>query len=261
MTIAPAAANAAALLQARKAPARAPLTATELKAAASARKAAVSADASKARSSQAFQAGDTRKSQARAKLQQLREWLKIVRKLYAQNPQGMARALAQAFKELKAAVAAYKDAGGEEMAAAGGAVDAAITPPPAAPDAGSSDDEGDQWAGRSDATAAPDASANPLSGPLEGHARYDAVLGEVRKMIGEDGLDFLKDVRGMVDDLRKLLEAARGQAAIRKRDKDTNAAFEEADASLKELGEAMSQMERQIRNDAPRAGLTLSVAA
>ncbi len=65
----------------------------------------------------------------------------------------------------------------------------------------------------------------------------------------------------MVDDIRKLLEAARGQAAIRRHDKDTDEAFEAADKALKDLNETVNDMERQIRHDAPSAGMTFSVAA
>lgn len=65
----------------------------------------------------------------------------------------------------------------------------------------------------------------------------------------------------MVDDIKKLLETARGQAAVRRRDKDSDAAFEDADRALRDLSDVMSQMERQIHRDAPTAGMTLSVAA
>ena len=68
-----------------------------------ARKAEVAKDAGLARQSPRFDAQETRKQQAKAKLQQIREWLKIVRKLYAQDPRGMAKALTQVFKDLKAA--------------------------------------------------------------------------------------------------------------------------------------------------------------
>jgi len=269
MAIPPAAVNAAALAAVRKPPARAALSPDELRQAAQTRKAAVAGDAAKARSSPLFQAGDSRKSQARAKLQQLREWLKIVKKLYAQNPKGMAKALTEAFKEMKAAVQAYKDAGGEEMGAAGGAVDAAIAPQPAQADApdeaepaadGADDENAEAAAPELASTSAAEAGLDPLNA-FDGRGRYDAVVGEVRKMIGEDGLEFLKEVRGMVDELRKLLDTARGQAAIRKRDKDTDQAFDDADEALKQLNQSMSRMDSQIHLDAPMAGMTLSVAA
>jgi hypothetical protein len=236
-----------------------------LKQAAEARAATVSEAATRARSGPGMAASESRKQQAKAKLQQVREWLKIVRKLYAQNPAGMAKTLAQVFKDLKAAVAAYRDAGGQAMGASGAAVAMPPPPPPTAGDdkaAGGAEGEESEAA----ATAGVDAgtktgAAEPATKPSEGASLYSAVVEEVRKQLGEDGLDFLKEVRGMVDDIRKLLEAARGQAAIRRRDKDTDEAFEAADKALKDLNETMNDMERQIRHDAPSAGMTFSVAA
>jgi hypothetical protein len=243
-----------------------------LKEAAEARAATVSEAATRVRSGPGMAASESRKQQAKAKLQQVREWLKIVRKLYAQNPVGMAKTLAQVFKDLKAAVAAYRDAGGQAMGASGAAV--AMPPPPPRP-AGDDKAVGAEEGEAADvaATAGDDAvakvedageksgEAGPATRPSEGASLYAAVVEEVRKQLGEDGLDFLKEVRGMVDDIRKLLEAARGQAAIRRRDKDTDEAFEAADKALKELNETMNDMERQIRHDAPSAGMTFSVAA
>lgn len=236
-------------------------TRAALKQAAEARAATVSEAATKARSSPRMAASESRKSQAKAKLQQIREWLKIVRKLYAQNPVGMAKTLAQVFKDLKAAVAAYRDGGGQEM---GASADAVMVPPPPRPTGDDKTTDGEQDAAAemtgevADATVA---DATPAPRAPEGVSLYDAVVGEVRKQVGEDGLDFLKEVRGMVDDIRKLLEAARGQAAIRRRDKETDEAFEAADKAMKELNETMDDMDRQIRHDAPSAGMTLSVAA
>ncbi|MCF8506605.1 MAG: hypothetical protein K9G59_16985 [Caulobacter sp.] len=236
-----------------------------LKEAAEARAATVSEAATRARSGPRMAASESRKQQAKAKLQQVREWLKIVRKLYAQNPVGMAKTLAQVFKDLKAAVAAYRDAGGQAMGASGAAVAMPPAPPrPAGDEKAAGAGEGEKADGA--ATAGDGAvekvgDAMPATRPSEGASLYAAVVDEVRKQLGEDGLDFLKEVRGMVDDIRKLLEAARGQAAIRRRDKDTDEAFEAADKALKDLNETMNDMERQIRHDAPSAGMTLSVAA
>ena len=254
-----------------------------LKQAEEARRSEVSADVAKVRASPRFEASESRKSQARAKLQQVREWLKIVRKLYAENPKAMARALAQAFKELKAAVQSFKDAGGQEMGASGDAVGAVLTS--AAKDksenadadkaaaAGVGDDQTvatadetrDAGQDPEDGEAAPDAGSAPeaeaVRAAFEGRSLYDAVVGEVRKQLGEDGLQFLKEVREMVGEIGKLLETARGQAAIRRPDKDTEKAFEETDEALKELHDLMDEMEGEIRQDAPTAGMRLSIAA
>jgi Skp family chaperone for outer membrane proteins len=254
-----------------------------LKQAEEARRAEVSADAAKVRSSPRFEASETRKAQARAKLQQVREWLKIVRKLYAENPKAMARALAQAFKELKAAVQSFKDAGGQDMGSSGDAVGAVLrstakdktedlkADKAATADAG---DDGAVAAGDAPGDAGPDSGedkAAPRADPapeaeavraaFEGRSLYDAVVSEVRRQLGEDGLAFLKEVREMVRDIGRLLETAKGQAAIRRPDKDTEKAFEETDEARKELDALMADMEGEIRRDAPTAGMRLSIAA
>lgn len=254
-----------------------------LKQAEEARRSEVSADAAKVRSSPRFEASETRKSQARAKLQQVREWLKIVRKLYAENPKAMARALAQAFKELKAAVQSFKDAGGQEMGSSGDAVGAVLTSAAkdkagdvkadkaATADPGdkepvaAGDGSGDAGPGSGEDEAAPRVGPVPeaeaVRAAFEGRSLYDAVVTEVRRQLGEDGLEFLKEVREMVRDIGRLLETARGQAAIRRPDKDTEKAFEETDEARKELNALMDDMEGEIRRDAPTAGMRLSIAA
>ena len=254
-----------------------------LKQAQEARRAEVSADVAKVRSSPRFEASETRKSQARAKLQQVREWLKIVRKLYAENPKAMAKALAQAFKELKAAVQSFKDAGGQEMGASGDAVGAVLTstatekadkPEGDASTAGgvgngesaaAGEEAGDSGSGSEGEGIPPDPGSAPeteaVRAAFEGRSLYDAVVSEVRKQLGEDGLHFLKEVREMVGEIGKLLETARGQAAVRRPDKDTEKASEETDKALKELHGLMDEMEGEIRQDAPTAGMRLSIAA
>lgn len=252
------AARPAAVIPAAPVPALQPTARDALKAALDARRSAVAHDAAQARQSPRFEAQETRKQQARAKLQQVREWLKIVRKLYAQNPTGMARSLAQVFKDLKAAVQAYRDAGGREMGDAASAVDAVLAPPPPAAAAGKADEARE---GPDAAEASNQVSAETDAPAPAGPALYDAVVGEVRKMIGEDGLQFLKEVRGLADEVKKLLETARGQAAARPRDKDTDQAFEDSDKALKALHETLDQMDRDIRQAAPTAGMRLSIEA
>jgi len=254
-----------------------------LKQAEEARRSEVSADAAKVRSSPRFEASETRKAQARAKLQQVREWLKIVRKLYAENPKAMARALAQAFKELKAAVQSFKDAGGQEMGSSGDVVGAVLTSAAkekagevkadkaatAAPGdrepVAAGDESGDAGPGSGEDEAAPGAGPAPeaeaVRAAFEGRSLYDAVVTEVRRQLGEDGLEFLKEVREMVRDIGRLLETAKGQAAIRRPDKDTEKALEETDEARKELDALMDDMEGEIRRDAPTAGMRLSIAA
>ncbi|MBX7248614.1 MAG: hypothetical protein K1X35_06115 [Caulobacteraceae bacterium] len=280
MKIAPAAAG---LAPAAMTPAYARETATRLSPpkAAAALKAEIVREAVEARLSPLFDAQESRKSQAKARLQQIREWVKIVRKLYAQNPEGMAKTLAQAFKDLKAAVQAYREAGGEEMAAAGGMAPPVAPAPVQAPrepgasdpaeaadeteDARAPDQDAPPEGAADDEETAGDGSGNaPFEEPTYGafgHGLYDAVVGEVKRMIGEDGLDFLKQVRGLVNDLRDLLQTARGQAAIRKRDARTETALKDADEALKALNRDMGEMDQQIRRDAPTVSLGVSVAA
>jgi hypothetical protein len=240
------------------------------KQAADTRKALIETDKAKAMASPVFKAPESQKQQARAKLQQIMEWLKIVKKLYANDPKGMAKALAQVFKDLKSAVKAYKDAGGQEMAMSGEAAGAAVAPGPAAASDAPKDDTDNQ--GETDPAAEPAAATpqEPSTEPAEsspaaatpgGSSVYDAVAGEMRKSIGEDGLDFVKQVRGIVNKVTELLDTARGQAAIRKRDKDTDKAFGDTDKALKSLYEEIDSMEQDIRRQAPTAGMRLDVAA
>ncbi|MBI1406253.1 MAG: hypothetical protein GC145_09025 [Caulobacter sp.] len=252
------------LMQAREAASQAAAT----------RKAKIAEETGKTLSSASFSGPEHQKAQAKAKLQQIIEWLKIVKKLYANDPKGMAKALAQVFKDLKAAVKAYRDAGGKEMSLSG----AATAPPPVAagqenkeaaeapdaPDAVEGAVEGAEPtpSGEETGADADDASTDPEKTAAAGGASiYEAVAREVRKSVGEDGLDFLKFVRGLTQDLTDLLATARGQATIRKKDKATDKAFEEADKALKSLNEEMTGMERDIRQAAPEAGMRLSLAA
>ncbi len=206
----------------------------------------VSAGAAKALSSPLMSGDAQLKTQARARVQALVERLKILKKLYAYNPQGMAKALAQVFKELKAAVQDYARAGGDEMGVAGSAAEAS---------AGTSASGGDG------ATGGSGGGAGGQGGPAPQHALYEAVTGEVRRMVGEDGLEFVKEVRELTNSLSGLLETARTQARIKKPDDAMKHAFEDADDGLKSLRDAMSDMEQDIHRSAPTAGMKLSVAA
>lgn len=236
-----------------------------------ARKAEVSADAARVRASPRFETSENRKSQARARLQQVREWLKIVRKLFAQDPKGMARALAQAFKDLKSAVQAFKDAGGQEMGTTADVVGGVLASSSSQSAGEPPTDKalGEEAGGAHETPSEPalppradsDGADEAARSAIEGRSLYDQVVGQVRKELGEDGLGFVREVRGLVEDIRKLLETARGQATIRRPDKDTSKALEDADKALKALHDGMDDMEAEIRRDAPTAGLRLSIAA
>jgi hypothetical protein len=240
------------------------------------RKRLVESEKSEAMASPRLDGLESRKAMAKAKIQQVVEWLKIVRKLYAQDPKGMAKALAQAFKDLKAAVKSYREAGGQEMAMSGELAGAALAnnrspektadPAPKAVAAQDSPPPSGELANRASegAEAAPEADlSRSAEGPDEpGRAGlYEAVVAEVRKALGEDSLDFVKQVRGLVIEITKLLDAAKGQAAIRRKDKDTDKAMEEVDKSLKDLHEELDTMEQDIHREVPTAGMRLSIAA
>ena len=135
---------------------------------------------------------------------------------------------------------------------AGVVIAAGDAPGDAGPDSGE-----DEAAPR--ANPAPE--AETVRAAFEGRSLYDAVVSEVRRQLGEDGLAFLKEVREMVRDIGRLLETAKGQAAIRRPDKDTEKALEETDEARKELNALMDDMEGEIRRDAPTAGMRLSIAA
>lgn len=236
------------------------------KAIAETRKADVARGAAAALSSSRINVAEAAKQQSKARLDQIREKLKVLKQLYANDPKQMARALAQVFKELKEAVKAYKAAGGQEMGMSNELAAGAVKPPAAEPKA-----EASEEAEKAEGEDAGDAAAEQSPGdPVEepdpvaaqnGSALYAAVASEVRKRVGEDGLDFAKTVREMATKISELLETARTQARARKPDKDTDEALEEADKALKDLRDELADMERDIRMAAPDAGMKLEAAA
>jgi predicted translin family RNA/ssDNA-binding protein len=224
-------------------------------------------DASRSLTSGRFKASEHAKQQARAKVEELAKRVNILKKMFAANPREMARALAQVFKELKAAVKAYKAATGDELKLTGEVAGAAAGAPapttaPAVSEAGKDSAAQEDGQGNGEGDGAELATTEgPPAAPPPGAEAYKAVVGEMRKMIGEDGLEFIKLVRDFTNKLKELLEAARGQAAVKPKSKETDEQFEEADKALKDLKEDMEDMERDIRQAVPDAGMKLSVAA
>ena len=222
-------------------------------------RAAVKGGAARVLASSTMSGAAWAKSQARAKVQQIVERLKLLRKLYAYDPKKMAQALAQVFKELKAAVKAYGKAGGDELDMAGGAASGVVAAPSQTSSSGTSPGQ-DQAAPAADTADAADAAPTaPAAAP--DHALYDAVVGEARKSIGEDGLDFIKTVRGLTNQISDLLETARTQAHAKKPDKAMTAAFDDADKALGDLRQEMAGVEQDIHVAVPAAGMRISVAA
>ena len=233
----------------------------------------VAQNVAEAMSSSRMDAPERAKRDAKAKLVEIGKRLQLLRKLFAGNPKEMARALTQVFKELRAAVKAYKDAGGAELGVAGEAARSAVANDVAPETEKGEAADADAAAGEVPAGAEavePDVSNSPEDAdpapttPAQGSALYDAVVGKMRKSIGEDGLDFIKTVRQLVNGangIRDMLEAARTQAKGKKPDKDTDEAFEDADKEMKALADDLAKMEREIRNAAPEAGMKLSMDA
>jgi hypothetical protein len=227
----------------------------------------VAQNVAQALNSARMDAPERAKRDAKAKLIEIAKRVQLLKKLFAGNPKEMARALTQVFKELRAAVKAYKDAGGAELGLAGDAAKGAVANDvaPKADDAPPEAKAGEAPVEAETAQAEPEEKPpEPDQAAASGSAVYDAVVGNMRKAIGEDGLDFVKMVRQLVNGangLRDMLEAARTQAKGKKPDKDTDEAFEDADKEMKALADDMATMEREIRNAVPEAGMKLSIDA
>jgi hypothetical protein len=218
--------------------------------------ATVDAAAAQARGSARFAPSDTWKQMAKAKVQELIERVRILKKLYSGDPREMARMLAQVFKELKAAVRAYKDATGDELGMAGDVAAGALNATAAGSSPGGTGDTPDKAADGK--TAEGDASGGQAAG---GASAYAQVTQDVREGLGQDALDFAKQVRELARTLSDLLETARGQARARSPSKETARALEDADKSLSDLRQGLDGLEREVRDQVPTLGLRISVAA
>jgi len=198
--------------------------------------AAVSTAVAKAEDTPAFKAAGQSQDFIRSEIQGLQKRLQVLQKLYAANPKGMAQALTQIFKELRAALKAYKDATGQDFngadaASAQGATPAADETPPS-----------------------PDAKAATAS-----YAEVDQAL---REAIGNDGLQFLDTLKELLKTIEdKMAAPARIQHAAMKPDKDTDDAFKDMEEALKALNQDMDDMRSDIGNGAPSSGVKISVSA
>ncbi|HVZ28830.1 MAG TPA: hypothetical protein VG839_00445 [Asticcacaulis sp.] len=253
-------------------------------AAVSARKSEVESAAQKAFDTPVMKAADKDKDYIRQRIEGIKQRLKILQKMYSGNPKQMAHALAQVFKELKAALKDYKAAVDKELGASRSATDAALTAgvpaEPAAPQADSDKDETKKDAAPTDADAAQTAekAADPVQAetPAPPEAQtpdapqpqaadtglYTSVARKVQEMAGADGLDFVKEIKGLAQWIEdKLLAPARIQKAAQKPDKFTDNAFEDVEKTLKDLRHDMEDMERDIKQVAPGVGQNLDVAA
>lgn len=207
-------------------------------------------------------AAEQSKSRVREQIQEIRKRLNILKSLYANNPKEMAKALAQVFKELKAAIKEYKAALKSEM---DNTSDGSVTAMPAEPAAPSTDDRPDAEtakADEADKTTDPEAKADPATQAADPTAPYGAVETAAKTMVGEDGLNFTKEIRALVNLIeQKLLAPARLQKQAQKPDKATDEAFEQVEDQLKALRKEMEDTDSDIKAEAPMAGMHLDIAA
>ncbi len=215
--------------------------------------AAISTAVGKAEQTPTFSASASSQDFIKSEIQGLQKRLQILQKLFAGNPKGMAQAVTQIFKELRAALKAYKAATGQDFAGADAA--AQVTTPAASSTASTDTSTGD-----TPAPAADDATADPTA--KSAAASYAEVDQALREAIGNDGLQFLDTLKGLlkfIDD--KMLTPVRIHYATQKHDKDTDKAFKDMDDARKALDQDMSDMNDDISQDAPTLGLKLSTTA
>ncbi|WP_310216792.1 hypothetical protein [Caulobacter sp. BE264] len=162
------------------------------------------------------------KGRAKAKLQQVMERLKLLKKIYANDPKAMAKALAAAAKELKAAVKDYGKAAKEA---------------------------GELYA--QDFANLPDAATDP-----EGAAAQRKQLEDEAKMEASGDMDFLKEVRSTSNALKDELQTAKTKGILTQPGRfERSDEVKEAEDGLKELDEMTEDLDQQIRRDMPPGSL------
>jgi hypothetical protein len=162
------------------------------------------------------------KGRAKAKLQQVMERLKLLKKIYANDPKAMAKALAAAAKELKAAVKDYGKAAKEA---------------------------GELYA--QDFASLPDAATDP-----ESSAAQRKQLEDEAKMEASGDMDFLKEVRSTSNALKDELQTAKTKGILTQPGKfERSDEVKEAEDGLKELDEMTEDLDQQIRRDMPPGSL------
>lgn len=226
--------------------------------------AAISTAVGKAEQTPTFSASASSEDFITSEIQGLQKRLQILQKLFAGNPRGMAQAVTQILKELRAALKQYRAATGQDFAAADGAA-ASVTAPPASSmspgDAATSDSSASTADTSSPDTTSPDTT---IRDPIAKAATvsYSDVDQALREAIGNDGMQFLTTLKGLltfIDD--KMLTPVRIQYATQKHDKDTDKAFKDMDEARKALDQDMSDMRDDIVKDAPTLGLKVSTTA
>ena len=220
-----------------------------------------------------------RKDQARQQVQVLVERIRTLKQFASDNPQVMAKQLAQIVKQLKSALKAYAEAGGTPPPGAS----TSVTTPAAASNANA---EAETKAGPqadpamsedSDAAAAdPEAAAEPFAAADSERTAdaWTAQRAEVRpadvykdmkeRLSGSEAaadMTFVKEVRGIGKWIKDLLDKARVQMAFKPIDDETKTSFEDTDEGLKEIDDALDDLDRSIRASSPEAGLFAALYA
>lgn len=234
---------------------------SEAQQAAEQKKAAITKAASDLLHAPKNDAAEQSKSRVREQIQEIRKRLNILKSLYANNPKEMAKALAQVFKELKAAIKEYKAALKSEMDSAGDGSVTVMPAEPAAPPAGDRPDAEPAKADEADKVDS-EAKTDPATQAADPTAPYGAVEAAAKTMVGEDGLNFTKEIRALVNLIeQKLLAPARMQKQAQKPDKATDEAFRQVEEQLKALRKEMEDTDRDLKAEAPMAGMHLDIAA
>lgn len=173
------------------------------------------------RTNRKTQIGDA-KGRAREKLQRVIEKMKMLKKIYANDPKGMAKALAAVAKELQGAVKDYGKA---------------------------AKDAGEMF--KEDFAAAPDASLTP-----DQQAAARKSLEDEAKMEASFDMDFIKNVRSLSNAMRDELQTAKTKGILTQPGKfERSDEVKEAEDSLKDLDKMNEDLDRQIRQDMPPGSL------
>ena len=193
---------------------------------------------------------DAAKAHAKAKLDQLREQIKLLKRMAGGNPRLMAKQLAALAKELKEALKEYQGADGGDAGsdasvdAPAAATDDTKTSTNADSDTPTDKDATDSGASDTDTTAntdkqdpvpeqktdpAPQAqsdaadSAQTSTPPVDaaapsdaraGTAAYDKTSAQALKMKGLDETDFTGEARGLMKTIKELLQKAKTQMVM-----------------------------------------------
>jgi len=173
------------------------------------------------RTNRKTQIGDA-KGRAREKLQRVIEKMKMLKKIYANDPKGMAKALAAVAKELQGAVKDYGKAAKEA---------------------------GEMF--KADFAAAPDASLTP---DQQASARKD--LEDEAKMEASNDMDFIKNVRSLSNAIKDELTTAKTKGILTQPGKfERSDEVKDAEDGLKELDQMTEDLDKQIRRDMPPGSL------